>query len=93
MFELYKTPVDILYLIISIGGGVLLFFLIIAVFHLMMILSNVRKISSKAKDTMDLVNHYMWQPIKIMMMVIEKAKEVAAKQAKQTKKARKGGGK
>lgn len=89
MLELYKTPVDILYLILSIGGGILLLLLILAVFHLVMILSNVRKISSKAQDTMDLVNHYMWQPIKIMMMVMEKAKEVAARQAKKTAKAAK----
>ena len=82
MFEAYQTPLDILYLVLSIGGGLLLLVLIVAVFHLVGILSNIKKVSSKAKDTIDLVNHYMWQPIKIMMMIMEKAKDVAAKQAR-----------
>jgi len=89
MLELYKTPLDILYLILSIGGGLLLLVLIIAVFHLVGILSNVKKVTSKAKDTIDLVNHYLWQPIKIMLMVLEKAKDVAADQAKKSKKGKK----
>ncbi len=82
MLEMYKTPIDILYLVLSIGGGLLLLVLIVAVTHLIGILSNVKKVTSKAKDTVDLFNHYLWQPIKIMMMVMEKAKGVAAKQAK-----------
>ena len=82
---MYKTPLDILYLVLSVGGGLLLLVLIIAIFHLVGILSNVKKVTSKAKDTVDLVNHYLWQPIKIMMMVLEKAKGVAAKQAKKKK--------
>ena len=85
MFEMYKTPLDILYLVLSVGGGLLLLVLVIAIFHLIGILSNVKKVTSKAKDTIDLVNHYLWQPIKIMMMVLEKAKGVAAKQAKKKK--------
>jgi len=83
---MYKTPLDILYLVLSVGGGLLLLVLIIAIFHLIGILSNVKKVTRKAKDTVDLVNHYLWQPIKIMMMVMEKAKGVAAKQAKKTRK-------
>ena len=86
MFQMYDTPVEILYLVLSIGGGILLLLLIIAVFHLISILSNVKKVTSKAKDTIDLVNHYMWQPIKIMMMILEKAKSVAEKTAKKRKK-------
>lgn len=86
MLEMYKTPLDILYLVLSIGGGLLLLLLIVAVFHLIGILSNVKKVTRKAKDTVDLVNHYLWQPIKIMLMVLEKAKGVAAKQAKKAKK-------
>ena len=77
MLELYSTPLDILYLILSIAIGLLALFLIIALFHLIKILSNVNKVTSKAKDTMDLVNHYLWQPIKIAMMILEKSKEVA----------------
>lgn len=86
MLELYKTPLDILYLILSIGGGILLLVLILAVFHLIGILSNIKKVTAKAKDTVDLVNHYLWQPIKIMLMVIEKSKHYAAQQAKKAKK-------
>lgn len=87
MLEMYSTPLDILYLILSIGGGLLLLFLIIAVFHVVKILRNINKVTSKAKDTVDLINHYLWQPIKIAMMIIEKGKHYAGKKAeKATKK-------
>ncbi len=82
MFEMYSTPLDILYLVLSIGGGLLLLFLVIAVYHLVKILRNINKVTSKAKDTVDLINHYLWQPIKIAMMIIEKGKGMAAKKTK-----------
>lgn len=86
MLELYSTPLDILYLVLTIVIGLLGIFLVIAVYHLIGILSNVNKVSSKAKDTMDLVNHYLWQPIKIAMMVMEKMKEAATSHSKKSKK-------
>ncbi len=86
MLEMYSTPLDVLYLVLSIGGGLLLLFLVIAIFHLIRILRDVNKVTNKAKDTIDLVNHYLWQPIKIMLMVMDKSKEFAAKQAKKTTK-------
>jgi len=79
---MYDTPLEILYLILSIGGGLLLLVLIIAVVHLVGILSNIKKVTSKAKDTIDLVNHYLWQPIKIMMMILEKGKDIMEKKKK-----------
>ncbi len=82
MFEMYQTPLDILYLVLSVGGGLLLLFLVIAVYNLVKILRNINKVTSKAKDTVDLINHYLWQPIKIAMMIIEKGKGMAAKKAK-----------
>ncbi|MBN2095920.1 hypothetical protein JW752_00780 [Candidatus Peregrinibacteria bacterium] len=85
MLEMYKTPLDILYLVLSVGGGLLLLVLIIAVLHLIGILSNVRKVTRKAKDTVDLINHYLWQPIKVMMRIMERSKEYAAKQARKKK--------
>lgn len=89
MFEMYSTPLDILYLVLSIGGGLLLLFLVIALFHLIRILRDVNKVTNKAKDTIDLVNHYLWQPIKIALMVMEKSKEFTAKQAKKASKRKK----
>jgi hypothetical protein len=77
MLEFYSTPLDILYLVLSIAVGLLAIFLIVSLYHLIKILSNVNKVTSKAKDTMDLINHYLWQPIKIAMMIIEKSKSVA----------------
>ncbi len=85
MLEMYKTPLDILYLVLSIGGGLLLLALIIATFHLIGILSNVKKVTRKAKDTVDLVNHYLWQPIKMMMRIMEKSKRYAEKKARKKK--------
>jgi len=77
-FALYKTPIEILYLVLSISVGLLTLFLVVAIYRLIRIFGNVNSVTEKAKDTIDLVNHYMWQPIKIMMMLIEKGKEFAA---------------
>lgn len=87
MLEIYKTPLDYLYLVSSVSIGLIALFLIIALFNLIIILRNTRKVSEKAKDTMDLVNHYLWQPIKVMLMLIEKLKEVqfAVKEKKHSK--------
>lgn len=74
MVELYSTSLDVLYLVITVVVGVLGLFLIIAVYHLIRTLSNFNKVSAKAKDTIDLINHILWQPIKIAMMIIEKTK-------------------
>ncbi len=79
MLELYQTPVDILYFVLTISIGLLALFLLLAIYHLIRIFADIRRITDKAKDTMDLVNHYLWQPIKIMMMIYEKGKEYAAK--------------
>lgn len=86
MLELYSTPLDILYLILSIGFGLLALFLILAIYHFIKILRNINHVTAKAKDTVDLVNHYLWQPIKIAMMIIEKSKKYTAEQAKKSSK-------
>jgi|GEM_PF-1470823 len=78
MLEFYSTPLDVLYLSLTIVVSVLGVFLVIAVYHLIKILSDVNQVTAKAKDTMDLVNHYLWQPIKFAMMIIEKSKAAAA---------------
>jgi len=82
MFELYQTPLDYLYLVLSVSIGLLALVLVIATIQIIRILSNFRKVTEKAKDTVDLVNHYLWQPIKIMLMLIERMKEMKAKEAK-----------
>ena len=82
MLDMYNSPLTILYLVLSLGFGLLVIFLVVAIYHLICILRNARKVSERAKDTVDLVNHYLWQPIKIMMMILEKGKEVAAKTRK-----------
>mgnify|MGYP006865010088 CR=1 FL=1 len=83
---MYDTPLNVLYLILSIGGGLLLLVLVIAVVQIIGILMNIKNVTTKAKDTVDLVNHYLWQPIKIMMMILEKGKEMAVKKNKKKKK-------
>ena len=85
MLDMYNSPLEILYLVLSIGFGLLVIFLVVAIYHVICILRNVRKVADKAKDTVDLVNHYLWQPIKIMMMILEKGKEVASKAHNKTK--------
>lgn len=82
MFSLYQTPLDYLYLVLSVGVGLLALVLVIATIELICILGNFRRVSAKAKDTVDLINHYLWQPIKIMLMVVERMKEMKTKHTK-----------
>lgn len=84
MLEMYNTPLNILYLVLSVGFGLLVIFLIVTIYRFNRILKDINKVTDKAKDTVDLINHYLWQPIKIMMMIMEKSKEFGAKQAKKT---------
>ncbi len=78
MFQVYQTSADILYLILTIAIALVALFLLVALGYLIKILRDTSIVSGKAKDTIDLVNHYLWQPIKLMMMVMEKTKEYAA---------------
>lgn len=86
MLEFYSTPLDILYLVLSLAVAFIAIFLVIALYHVIKILSNVNNVTSKAKDTMDLINHYLWQPIKFAMMIIEKSKQAAAHHSRKAKK-------
>ena len=86
MLEFYSTPLDVLYFVLTIVIGFVGLFLLVALYHLIRILSNVNKVTAKAKDTIDLINHYLWQPIRIAMMIIEKSKAVAANRHRKAKK-------
>ncbi|MBU1935100.1 hypothetical protein KKF04_03515 [Patescibacteria group bacterium] len=86
---MYSTPLEVLYLVLSIGIALLVLFLLLALYHLIKILRNINIVTDKAKDTVDLVNHYLWQPIKIAMMIIEKGKHYAEQQARKAEKATK----
>lgn len=74
MLELYQTPLDILYLILSMSIGFITLLFVLLLYKLLRILGNVQKVTTKAKDTMDLLNHYLWQPIKFLMIFMEKIK-------------------
>ena len=76
---MYNSPLNILYLVLSVGFGLVVIFLVVALYQVIKILRNARKVTEKAKDTVDLVNHYLWQPIKIMLMILEKGKDIANK--------------
>lgn len=85
MEAIYQNSSDILNLILTIGWGVTFFLLVVVLIYIINILSNFKKITNKAKDTVDLVNHYLWQPIKIMMSIIEKSKEYTNNKSKKNK--------
>lgn len=74
MLELYQTPLDILYLILSMSIGFITLLFVLLLYKLLRILGNLQKVTTKAKDTMDLLNHYLWQPIKFLMIFMEKIK-------------------
>ena len=77
MFGIYHTSLDFLYLALSVGFGIIVLFLAIALYNAIRIMKDVRTVTEKTKDTIDLVNHYLWQPLKIFMMVMDKAKHFA----------------
>ncbi len=79
MGALYTTSTDILFLVLTIVIAVLGILLAIAIYHMVKILRNVNKVTDKAKDTMDLINHYLWQPIKIFLMALDKLKHFRRK--------------
>jgi len=90
MWNFYQTPLDVLYLVLSVSIFFLVLFLIIALWRLIRILRDVNTVTDRAKDTVDLVNHYLWQPIKILNQLIEKTKGAAGEAVKKgAKKARK----
>ena len=71
---MFSTSTDILYLVLTIVIGLLGIFLCIALYHVIRILKDVNTVTGKVKDTVDLLNHYLWQPIKIFMAVMQKMK-------------------
>lgn len=92
MGNFYATPVDVLYLVLSLCLGFLTLFLVIALWQVIKILRDVNTLTDRAKDTVDLVNHYLWQPIKILTQLLEKTKGKANEAVqKAAKKARKKG--
>jgi len=92
--DFYSTPVDVLYLILSLCVVFLTLFIVLALWRLIRIMRDVNSITARAKDTVDLVNHYLWQPIKIITQWIEKTKEkteeVIKDQAQKVRKKEKG---
>lgn len=72
MLGIYNTPLDFLYLMLTVGIGLLVFFIILLIYNLIRILYGVRSVTEKAQETVELLNHYLWQPIKFFMQVVEK---------------------
>ena len=74
MNAVYTTSTDILYLVLTIVIALLGILLAIAIYHIIRILRDVNQVTDKVKDSVDLLNHYLWQPIKIFMLILEKMK-------------------
>ena len=89
MLELYQTPLDILYFVLTIVIALVGFFLVILLFHAIGLLRNLKVISEKVKDTTDLINHYLWMPIKVLLAIVEKGKDVAEKHSRSKSKKKK----
>lgn len=75
MLAIYQTPLDFLYLVLSVSVGLLAIFLILFIYNLIRIVYNLRSVTEKAHETMDLINHYLYQPIKFLMKMMEKGNE------------------
>ena len=77
MPAIYQTPVDFLYFALTICISVITLFLVISLLYWIGVLKNIKVITAKAKDSVELINHYLWQPIKIVSMIIERTKAFA----------------
>lgn len=58
------TPLDLLYITIAIGIALLVIFLCITLVYSILILRDVNKLVSSAKDTAEKVNVYVMKPVK-----------------------------
>lgn len=58
------TPLDLLYITIAIGIALLVIFLCITLIYSILILRDVNKLVSSAKDTAEKVNTYVMKPVK-----------------------------
>lgn len=65
------TPLNILYIVLSVCIGLLTIFLCVAIFYLINILRDVEKVVYKVEETTDRVNRFVAQPIKIAAKIAE----------------------
>lgn len=90
MDAFYQTPVDILYLVLTVSIAVLFALTSLVLWHFIRILKNINRVTNLTENTVELINHYLWQPIKFIQTVVEKTKTHAEKAAsKAAKKASK----
>jgi len=72
MFEL--SPLNILFIILSISVFLITIFLCMALYHVIQILREAEEVIDKANNTVDQINTYIAKPIKIAMEVSEKVR-------------------
>lgn len=91
MDAFYQTPLDLLYLVLTISIGILFALTSLVLYHFIRILKNINRVTNLTENTVELINHYLWQPIKFLQSILEKTKAHTEKAAsKAAKKASKG---
>lgn len=66
---------DILYLTLAVGFGLISIFLCVLLFRLSKTVGLVNKIAEKVQSITEAVDHCVWQPIHFVQKILEKIKD------------------
>jgi len=72
----FLTPLNILFIILSIAVFLVSIFICMALYHAIQIMRDVEKVTEKAKETVDQVSEYIAQPISFALELMSHAKSV-----------------
>ena len=77
-----ETTGDILNMVLAIFGGIALFFLSLLLYHLVQLMKDVRKITEKTGETVEMVNDLLLFPLKTIGDISEKIHSVSQNKKK-----------
>ena len=77
-YDLSETK-DLLNMVLTIGFGLIAVVLVMVLVRVYRILGKVHNITDSVEEIVEVVNHYLWQPARIMMKIMEKIKKFFGK--------------
>jgi len=74
--EPFLTPLNILFIVLSIAVFLVTIFICMALYHAIQIMRDVQKVTDKAKETVEQVNEYIAKPISVILEVVDQVRNV-----------------